>query len=107
MDELSYGHTRIAVGKKKVEWVGVTSDPKRQGGIFRIGPDKQGEVELSAIFRDRSEFGVLLLSQRATKIRSSRWKYSKNCQLIPLHGLSQGQAWSRHYFTKLARKTTV
>lgn len=35
-DGLLYGHTRIAVGKKKVDWVGVVTDPKGQGGSFRI-----------------------------------------------------------------------
>lgn len=70
-------------------------------------PDEEGGVVVSAIFRDRFEFGLLLPLQRATKLGDQDGKIPRTANSSHSIPLSQGQAWSRHYFIKLARKTSV
>lgn len=69
--------------KKKVEWFGVTSDPKRQSGIFRIQTwYSMRDGVVCNLQRQISVWTVVALCE-GNKIRSSRWKDPKNCQLIP------------------------
>lgn len=107
MDGFFYRHTRIAVGKKR--WTGLVVPVILKGNVafLEYRPDEEEGVVLSAIFRDRFEFRLLLSSQRATKLGHQDGKIPRTANSSHSIPLSQGQAWSRHYFTKLARKTSL